>query len=116
MTYLQQSLAIQQHGGAIRDSVQYRNTFAYKMNRFRRAGSAWATVYLIAKRISHAQALKALADLAPMLGIPEGPEGWETLAQQMQSVAEESPDSMIKLSAIRCQTDHRGDSTQFGDF
>ncbi len=30
------------------------------------------------------QVLKALSDLAPQIGLPEGLEGWEMLAQRMQ--------------------------------
>jgi hypothetical protein len=46
------------------------------------AVSAWVTVYLIAKQINEYQALQALANLAPQLGLPEGLEGWEMLAKQ----------------------------------
>lgn len=44
------------------------------------AVSAWVTVYVIAKEINEHQALEALANLAPQLGLPEGLEGWEGLA------------------------------------
>ena len=46
------------------------------------AVSAWVTVYVIAKEIGEYQALQALAQLAPRLGLPEGLEGWEMLARQ----------------------------------
>ena len=58
------------------------------------AVSAWVTVYVIAKPMNLAQVLQALTNLAPQSGLPEGLEGWERLAQQMQSgKAEESEDS-----------------------
>ena len=43
---------------------------------------AWVTVYVLAKKIRLAQALQALAQLAPRLGLPGGLEGWEMLARQ----------------------------------
>ena len=48
------------------------------------AVSAWLTAYQLAKKMNLAQALDALANLAPRLGLPAGLEGWESLSQQMQ--------------------------------
>jgi hypothetical protein len=39
---------------------------------------------VIASQIGYAQVLQALAQLAPRLGLPEGLEGWEKLAQQFR--------------------------------
>ena len=50
------------------------------------AAQAWVTVYVIAKQMNLAQALKALADLAPKVGLPEGLDGWESLAQRMSQL------------------------------
>lgn len=49
------------------------------------AAGAWVNSYLIGKQIGYAELLKALANLAPKLGLPEGLEGWEKLAQNMQN-------------------------------
>ena len=54
------------------------------------AVSSWVTAYRIASKISLAQVLQALADLAPRLGLPEGLEGWEMLAKQMDEQQEQS--------------------------
>jgi hypothetical protein len=51
---------------------------------FQEAVSAWLTVYSIAKQSGLAQALQALANLAPRIGLPPGLEGWETLWQRAQ--------------------------------
>jgi hypothetical protein len=53
-------------------------------NQLQEAVSAWVTVYGIAKQINEYQALQALAKLAPQLGMPEGLQGWEMLAQRMK--------------------------------
>jgi len=53
-------------------------------NEFQEAVSAWVMVYDIAKRIGNAQALQALSNLAPQLGLPSGLDGWETLLQRIQ--------------------------------
>ena len=42
----------------------------------------WLSSYKIANAINYAQALEALANLAPQLGMPEGLAGWEELAQK----------------------------------
>jgi hypothetical protein len=54
-------------------------------NQIQEALQAWVTVYVIAKQMNLAQALQALGNLAPNLGLPEGLDGWEMLAQRMQS-------------------------------
>lgn len=47
------------------------------------AVQAWVTAYIIAKPMNLAQALQALSQLAPQLGLPPGLAGWEALARQM---------------------------------
>jgi len=42
------------------------------------------TAYVIANQMNLAQGLQAPADLAPRLGLPDGLEGWEKPAQQLQ--------------------------------
>ena len=86
LDYLKQSLAIRQEIG---DRAGLCSTL-FNMGHIQRqnddmpnALSSWVTVYRIASQINFAQALEALADLAPRLGLPEGLEGWEKLATQM---------------------------------
>lgn len=43
------------------------------------AVSTWLTVYRIARQINLHQALEALADLAPQIGLAPGLDGWEEL-------------------------------------
>jgi hypothetical protein len=47
------------------------------------AVQAWVSVYLTAKQINEYAVLQALSKLAPQLGMEEGLEGWEKLAQQI---------------------------------
>lgn len=88
LTYLKQSLAIQQQigdkAGLCATLFNMGHLYAQN-NQIQEAVSAWVTVYRIAKPMNLAQALQALANLAPRLGLPEGLAGWEALAQQMQS-------------------------------
>lgn len=56
-----------------------------RKDQMQEAVQAWVTVYMLAKPMGLAEVLKALANLAPKLGLPEGLEGWEMLAQRMQS-------------------------------
>jgi hypothetical protein len=66
------------------------------------AVGAWVTVYSMAKQMNLAQALQALANLAPQLGLPEGLDGWEMLAQRMESAqAEGQQDGQSELEQIR---------------
>ncbi len=48
------------------------------------AADAWVTAYVIAKQIGYAQVLQGLKELAPQLGLGEGLDSWEQLAQRMQ--------------------------------
>jgi hypothetical protein len=57
---------------------------------FQEALSAWVTVYRIAKPMGLAQALDALGKLAPQLGMPEGLDGWERLAQRAEAGGDQS--------------------------
>jgi len=54
------------------------------------AVSSWVTSYRIASNINLAEGLQALAALAPQLGLPEGLEGWEMLAKQMDEQQKQS--------------------------
>jgi tetratricopeptide (TPR) repeat protein len=88
LTYLKQSLAImQQIGDKEGLCATLFNTGHIHMqnNQMQEAVSAWVTVYLIAKQMNLAQALQALSKLAPSLGLPEGLDGWEQLAQRIQN-------------------------------
>ncbi len=88
MPFLKQSLAIRQQIGdkAGLCATLFNMGHIYMQNKqVQEAVSAWVTVYGIAKQINEYQALQALSKLAPQLGLPEGLEGWEKLAGQMQS-------------------------------
>jgi tetratricopeptide (TPR) repeat protein len=45
--------------------------------------STWVAAYQVAREVNYAEVLQELADLAPQLGLPEGFDGWEMLAKQM---------------------------------
>ena len=61
-----------------------------RKDQIQEAVRAWVTVYMLAKPMGLAEVLKALTNLAPQLGLPEGLQGWEMLAQRMQSGAQRS--------------------------
>ena len=69
----------------MRDLIQIMGHIHAQNNQIQEAVQAWVTVYVMAKQMNLAQALKALSDLAPQLGLPEELEGWEKLAHQMQN-------------------------------
>ncbi|PWH12137.1 MAG: hypothetical protein DDG60_14725 [Anaerolineae bacterium] len=88
LDYLQRALVIRQQigdrAGLCATLFNIGHIHAQK-GEIRQAVSAWVTVYVIAKQINEYQALQALSNLAPQLGMPAGLEGWERLAQQMQN-------------------------------
>lgn len=87
LTYLQQSLDIMRQIGdkAGLCATLFNMGHIYMQNeQVQEAVGAWVTAYVMAKQMNLAQALKALSDLAPQLGLPEGLEGWEMLAQRMK--------------------------------
>jgi tetratricopeptide (TPR) repeat protein len=88
LDYLKQSLVIhQQIGDKEGEGTTLFNVgLNYAQNKqMQEAAGAWVNSYLIAKQIGHAKILQALAELAPKIGLPEGLDGWEQLAQRMQS-------------------------------
>ncbi|HMN00569.1 MAG TPA: hypothetical protein PKC99_16295, partial [Anaerolineales bacterium] len=85
-TYLKQSLDIRRQIGdkAGLCATLFNMGHIHAQNeQIQEALGAWLTVYKIAKEINEYQALQALSQLAPQLGLPEGLEGWEMLARRM---------------------------------
>ena len=88
LTYLQQALAICQQIGdkAGLCATLFNMGHIHAQNKqIQEAVNAWVTVYVIAKQINEHQALQALSQLAPQLGLPEGLQGWEMLAERMKA-------------------------------
>ena len=48
------------------------------------ANLIWVNLYVFAREMNLGQALHRLAKIAPKVGLPEGLDGWERLAQNMQ--------------------------------
>ena len=88
LEYLKKSLAIRQEigdkAGLCATLFNMGHIYAQN-NEMQEATGTWVITYLIAKQINSAQALQALANLAPQLGLPAGLGGWEQLAEQMQA-------------------------------
>ncbi len=87
LKYLQESLAITQGIGDMAGSCATLFNLGHihaQNEAMSDAVGAWITVYKLAKQMNLAQALKALSDLAPQLGLPEGLEGWEMLVKRME--------------------------------
>ncbi len=89
---------------------------------FQQALSAWVTVYVMAKQMNLAQALQALANLAPQLGLPEGLAGWEMLVQRMRDTEngtqreEENELEQIREFVQELVQAHRSKSPQAGKY
>lgn len=87
LTYLQQSLSIRQQIG---DKAGLCATFFnighiyQRNNQIETALLSWIESYQIAKQIGYAQVLAALEELAEQLGLPNGLEGWEALAEKLK--------------------------------
>ena len=107
LSYLKQSLAIQRQIGdkaGLCATLFNMGHIHLQNEQPQDAVSAWLTVYRIAKEINLAQALQALANLAPQLGLPEGLEGWENLAQRIQNgekIQFEDKEEVNELEQIR---------------
>jgi tetratricopeptide (TPR) repeat protein len=87
LPFMKQSLTIMQQIGdkAGEGTTLFNMGHIYMQNeQVQEAVGAWVTVYVIAKQINEYQALQALSKLAPQLGLPEGLEGWEMLAERMK--------------------------------
>jgi tetratricopeptide (TPR) repeat protein len=86
LTYLQQSLKIRQEIGDMAGlcATLFNMGHIHAQNEaMDQAVGAWVTVYRLAQPRGLAQALAALAKLAPRLGLPPGLDGWEALARRM---------------------------------
>ncbi|MEZ5448951.1 MAG: tetratricopeptide repeat protein, partial [Thiolinea sp.] len=93
LNYLQQSLAIQQDIGDVAGLCATLFNMGHihlKNEETTEAIQAWITVYGIAKKINLAQVLEALENLAGNLGLPNGLQGWEMLAQRFATQDHES--------------------------
>jgi len=86
LDYLKRSLAIMQEIGdsAGLCATLFNMGHIYLQNEeVPNAVTSWVTVYRMAKSMNLAQALQALENLAPQIGLPGGLDGWEQLSQQM---------------------------------
>ncbi len=86
LKYLQQSLAIRQEIGdksGLCATLFNIGHIHLQNEEVPQAIQAWVTVYQLAKPMQLSQALEALENLAGQLGLPDGLNSWETLAQQM---------------------------------
>jgi len=93
LAYLNQSLAIRQQIGdkaGLCATLFNIGHIHWQNEQVQEAVSAWVAVYMVAKPMNLAQALQALANLAPQLGLPEGLQGWEALARRMQDETDEA--------------------------
>ncbi len=84
LAFLERSLKIWQEIGdnAGMCATLFNMGHIYAQNKqIEKALDAWLTVYQMAKQMNLAQALEALAGLAPKLGMAEGLDGWEKLLQ-----------------------------------
>ncbi len=87
LAYLKQSLDIRrQIGDKAGEGVTLNNMacIAWQNKQPDEAMKMWTMAYVIAKKIGYAELLKALANLAPQLGMPAGLEGWEMLSKRMK--------------------------------
>ena len=92
LDFLQQSLLIRKEIGDVSGlcaTIFNIGHIHLQKEEFQEALSAWVTVYTLARPMGLAQALDALRNLAPQLGLPSGLDGWEMLAQKFQSLEEE---------------------------
>jgi tetratricopeptide (TPR) repeat protein len=88
LEYLKKSLAIQQDIGdkaGLCATLFNMGHIHAQDNDMQKAAEAWITVYVIAKEVGEAQALQALENLAPQLGLDGGLAGWDKLANQIQA-------------------------------
>ncbi len=88
LQYLQQSLQIRQDIGDVAGlctTLFNMGHIHWENEEEQDAVSAWLTVYQLAKKMNLAQALEALENLAPQLGLEGGLAGWEALANQVDS-------------------------------
>jgi len=88
LDYLKKSLAIRQEIGdkAGEGATLFNIGHIYAQNNeMQEALGAWVSVYRIATVINQHQALQALANLAPQLGLPEGLAGWDDLAKRIDA-------------------------------
>jgi len=87
LVYLKQALLIQQQIGnkvGLCTSLFNMGYIHIRNSQKQEAYSAWVNSYLIARQIGYAHILQELSKLTSQLGMPEGLEGWEQLAQRIQ--------------------------------
>ena len=86
LQYLKQSLEIRQEIGDVAGlcATLFNMGHIHLQNEEQaEAIQAWVTVYGLAKKMNLAQALEALGNLAGQLGLPDGLDSWEALAQKI---------------------------------
>lgn len=90
LTYLEQSLAIQQEIGdkpGLCVTLFNIGHIHWQNEQPDKAKRLWVAAYRIAKQIGAAQALEALENLAGGIGLSGGLSGWDALAQRMEQEA-----------------------------
>jgi tetratricopeptide (TPR) repeat protein len=96
LSYLKRSLAIREEIGdraGLCATLFNMGHIHAQADQVQEALGAWVAVYAMARQMNLAQALEALAKLAPRLGMPEGLEGWEALAKRLPRENERNPPS-----------------------
>ena len=96
LTYLKQSLAIQQEIGdsaGLCPTLFNMGHIHWQNGEQAEALAAWVMVYRLAHSMNLTQALDALEGLAGQLSLPGGLDGWEALAQQMDGPGCGGPES-----------------------
>ena len=94
LRYLESSLAIKQEIGdrsGICTTLFNIGHIHLQNHEIEQAINKWLTVYVLASKMSLAQSLDALTELAPQLGMNNGLSGWQQLLEEKQAEGWKSP-------------------------